>query len=82
VNDKIVCSLVEPHDINDSNSWCIAKGMADFAGEHSSIFKRIELTIEATNKIKRIDVSKPSWRKRVQAVTSNDALKALFAEIG
>jgi hypothetical protein len=25
---------------------------------------------------------KPSWRKNVQAVTTNDLLKALFAQIG
>ena len=80
--DQIACSLVEPHDISDSNSWCIAKGMADFAGEQGACFTRIELTIEVAGKIKRIDVSKPSWRKRVQGVTNNEALKALFAEIG
>jgi len=80
--DEIACSLVEPHDVSDSNSWCIAKGMAEFAGDRGASFARIELTIEVAGKIKRIDVSKPSWRKRVQGVTTNDALKALFAEIG
>jgi type III restriction enzyme len=78
---NIVCGLVEPHDIASDNSWCIAKGMADFAALHKE-FARIELTIEDGKKIKRIDLTKPSWRKRVQTIGSNDALKALFVEIG
>jgi hypothetical protein len=40
------------------------------------------LTIEEGQKIKRIDLAKPSWRKQVQTIGSNDALKALFAQIG
>ena len=78
----IVCSIIEPHDITDSNSYCIAKGLADFAQEHGHRFARIELTVETAQKIKRIDLAKPSWRKRVRALSANEALKAMFSEIG
>src|SRR5438034_3103420 len=81
-DNGVVCSIIEPHDISDSNSWCIARGLADFAQEHGDRFGRIELTIETAQKIKTIDLSKPSWRKRVQALSANEALKALFSEIG
>jgi hypothetical protein len=43
---RVVCALVEPHDITEENSWWIAKGMADFAAQHGGAFARIELTIE------------------------------------
>ena len=78
----VQCSLIEPHDINDTNSWCIARGMADFAQEFGAQFARIDLTIQEGEKIKRLELAKPSWRKKAQAVTTNDALKALFAQIG
>lgn len=78
----VVCSLMEPHNISDTNSWCIAKGMAEFAEDYATDFARIDLTIQDAEKIKRLELAKPSWRKKVQAVTSNDALKAVFAQIG
>ena len=79
---SILCSLLEPHALNDDNSWCKAKGLAEFADSHGDEFDRIEMAIEEGTKIKRLDVKKPSWRKRVLAINSNDALKAIFGEIG
>lgn len=78
----VVCSLMEPHDITDANSWSIVKGMADFAQDYGTAFGRIDLTIQEGGKIKRLELAKPSWRKKAQSVTTNDALKALFAQIG
>jgi type III restriction enzyme len=79
---SVVCSLVEPHDISGKNSWCIAQGMAEFAKEYSAEFERVDLTIEDGQKGKRLELAKPSWRSKALAVTSNEALKAVFAQIG
>ncbi len=56
--------------------------MAEFAQDYAGQFSRIDLTIQQGQKIKRIELAKPSWRKKVQGVTTNEALKTLFAEIG
>jgi len=79
---KVHCALIEPHDIGDSNSWCIAQGLANFAAEHESKFSRIELVIEQDGNLKCIDLIKPSWRKKVLAANTNDSLQAVFAQIG
>lgn len=79
---SIFCSLLEPHALKDGDSWCKAKGLAEFAVSHGDEFDRVEMTIEEGAKIKRLDLKKPSWRKKVLAINSNEALKAIFGEIG
>ena len=82
VGENIKCSIIEPHDISDTSSWCIAKGLATYAETHGKLFARIELTIEAGGKIKRLELNKPSVRQEIGAINSNEALKALFAKLG
>jgi hypothetical protein len=81
IGSKIACSILEPHDINDPNSGCIAQGFADFAQQHSGLFERIELSIEQNGHIKRLDMAKPSWRAKVISINTNAALQAVFAQI-
>jgi type III restriction enzyme len=78
---SVLCSLIEPHDINDSGSWTIARGLATFAEENMGKFDRIEFTIEENELIKRIDLTAPGMRKKVMAVNSNEALRAIFDQI-
>ena len=81
IKDVVLCSLIEPHDINDSSSWAIARGLANFAEDNAGKFHRIELTIEENELVKRIDLTAPSMRTKVLGINSNDALRALFDQI-
>ncbi|MCZ4433173.1 DEAD/DEAH box helicase family protein [Agrobacterium sp. SOY23] len=72
------CSLIEPHDIERDNSWCIAKGFAEFAEKFAATFERVELTCERKSLLKKLDLCKPSIRKSVLAIHSNSELTQLF----
>jgi hypothetical protein len=77
----VTCALLEPHDIGNHESYLVAKGLADFAGKFSQVFTRVELTIESGKSLKRLDLAKPSIRRQVLALNSNDALTNLFERL-
>lgn len=81
VDGRIHCALIEPHDISDDESFLIAKGLAEFASAFESTFSRVELTLQFDHEVKRLDLAKPSVRREVLAINSNDALRRLFKTI-
>lgn len=76
----IVCDILEPHTLSQSDSVAKAKGLAAFAEAHGHRFGRIQMLDEVDGELKRLDFTKPDTRKRVNALDSSDALRQLLAD--
>ena len=76
---------LEPHDGSRSDNAVKAVGLAEFAEKHWHLFDRIQLirkkkAPDGKEHYYRLDVGSDAVRKRVLAVSSNDALDRIFGE--
>ncbi len=77
----LIVDILEPHNSAFADSWAKAVGLAKFASKHGDRVGRIELIrVEGTH-IKRLDINDNHNRQKVLAVSSNQHLDQLFANI-
>jgi type III restriction enzyme len=75
VSGKVVVDIVDPHGLHLSDSLEKLKGLAQYAEEHSSHFRRLESIAEVSGKLRVIDLTEEKIRKQV---LDSDSAKALF----
>lgn len=75
VSGKIVVDIVDPHGLHLSDSLGKLKGLAQYAEEHSTHFRRIESIAEVNGKLRVIDLTEENIRKQV---LDCESAKALF----
>lgn len=81
-DDSLNVDILEPHNSALADSWAKAVGLAKFASKHGHRISRIELIRVEGSHIKRLDLNDNHNRQKVLAVSSNQHLDQLFANIG
>jgi type III restriction enzyme len=77
----LIVDILEPHNLAFADSWAKAVGLAKFASKHGDRVGRIELIRVEGAHIKHLDINDNHNRKKVLAVSSNQHLDQLFAEL-
>jgi type III restriction enzyme len=77
-------NILEPHDPSLKDNCDKAKGLAQFAEKHKSVYSRIELIRKQRGKdgkehFYRLDMGKLKIRNLVRGVTSNTELDNIFS---
>ncbi len=75
---KLVADLIDPHNSNMDDTWCKAKGLAEYAEDHGRQFGRLEIVIVEKGVLKRMDVNNPEIRKKAKRFQSNNDVDAIF----
>lgn len=72
---SVVADLVDPHGHHLSDAMPKLRGLADFAEQYASDFRRIESVAKVGDKLRVLDLTLPEVR---QAVREKDSAKALY----
>ena len=71
----IVVDIVDPHSTHLSDALPKLKGLAQFAADYGSEFRRIESVAEANGKLRVLDIGRPAVR---EAIAQAKDAKALY----
>jgi type III restriction enzyme len=76
-------SILEPHDPSRTDNVKKAKGLAEFAEKHHSVYDRIQLIrkrigADRREHLYRLDMSRLEVRNKVKGISSDNELDALF----
>jgi hypothetical protein len=77
VSGKVIVDIVDPHSLHLSDSLVKLQGLAQYAEEHSKHFRRIESIAEVNGKLRVIDLTESTIRKKVLEA---DNARVLFEE--
>ena len=74
----VVCDILEPHALAFQDSVAKAKGLAQFARDHSDDFGRIRLIAKLGTSYKSLALDDIETREKVLGVATGEHLKQLF----
>lgn len=75
---KVVVDLIDPHGFHLADALPKLKGLASYANENTSSYRRIEAVAEAGGKLRLLDLTRTDVQ---QAVLSASSAKSLFESI-
>jgi hypothetical protein len=73
---KVVVDLVDPHGLHLADALPKLQGLALYAEQHATVYRRIESVAEAKGKLRVLDLTSPDVRKGIAAATSAESLFA------
>lgn len=79
---SVVVSLVDPHGDQYGDALPKLKGLAKYAEEHGSHYRRIDSLAEVSGKMRVLDLKSSATRKKVLETPDGAGVKALYADHG
>jgi type III restriction enzyme len=71
---SIAADIIDPHGIHLSDALPRLRGLAEYAGTHQAVFRRIEIVAEVAGTYRLLDLTESSVREAVQKAESAKAL--------
>lgn len=81
-----IFDILEPHDSSRADNYLKAKGLAEFARNHSYAYGRIQLIrklagADGASHFYRLELTNITVQRRVMAINSNEELDTIFSEL-
>lgn len=73
-NGELVADIVDPHSIHLSDALPKLRGLAKYAAENASVFRRIEAISELSGKLRVLDLTRAEVQKGVLEAKNAESL--------
>ena len=71
---SIVADIVDPHGIQFTDAISKLKGLARYAENYGSVYRRVDVVAKLSDKFRVLDLTEPNVRSSIEAATSIRAL--------
>lgn len=83
VDDEIVVDIIDPHRPDSSDAAPKWGGLAAYAKEHGSLFRRINAVVaDDDGELLSLDLKNPQVAKRFESASNEADVRKLFADLG
>jgi len=82
IDGEMVIDIVDPHQPNAADTGPKWTGLAQYAMEHGSVFRRVAAVIKSGDKLLSLDLKIPQVLERIGEATNETDVRAIFDELG